>query len=253
MRGMVVHMSLHTVYKQIGETPLEALERFRAKEGIDISVPMTYAGRLDPCAEGLLLLLSGSDVHRKEDFLGLPKTYEFEVLFGVSTDSLDALGIPSLDVVANENTASKLLLVLDSFLGTFEWEYPKFSSKTVEGKPLFHHTRLGNDIETPTRPMKIESLDVLGTKIISLSDVEERVLKIIHAVSGDFRQAEIEEGWKQVFTISGNKHVSVMKFKASVGSGTYIRVLAQKMGEAVGLPSLALSIKRTKIGGMSVS
>ena len=45
------------VYKNIGETPLEAIERAREEENISTDVPITYAGRLDPMAEGLLLVL----------------------------------------------------------------------------------------------------------------------------------------------------------------------------------------------------
>lgn len=245
-------MALHTVYKHIGETPLQALERFRRESGISDDIKMTYAGRLDPAAEGLLLLLSDKDVYRKEDFLGLPKQYEFEVLFGVATDSLDVLGIPEHQVVANDSASHKILLTLDSFIGSFEWEYPNFSSKPVEGEPLFSHAKKGNDVSLPTRTMTIDTLEILGSKIIHLEDVEEKILETVSRVSGDFRQDEITTAWKQMCTLHGSKSVCVVKFRADVRSGTYIRVLAQKMGEAIGLPALALSIKRTKIGGMSI-
>ena len=43
-------------YKNIGETPLECLERHRKERSIDKDIPMTYAGRLDPMAEGLMIL-----------------------------------------------------------------------------------------------------------------------------------------------------------------------------------------------------
>lgn len=72
------------IYKHIGETPLEALERFRREQGIAADVPMTYAGRLDPMAEGLLLILLGEECKNKEKYLGLDKEYEVEVLFGIT-------------------------------------------------------------------------------------------------------------------------------------------------------------------------
>ena len=49
------------VNKQIGETPLEALEKVRREHGFDANLPMTYAGRLDPMAEGLLIVLVGEE------------------------------------------------------------------------------------------------------------------------------------------------------------------------------------------------
>jgi tRNA pseudouridine55 synthase len=245
-------MSLHLTYKAIGETPLQALKRLRKENNIPESESMTYAGRLDPAAEGLLLILSGSDVYRKENFLGLSKTYEFEVLFGVSTDSLDVLGLVLENIAPNENACAKILAVLDTFVGTFEWPYPDFSSKTVDGKSLIEHTREGNEIEIPLRSMTIETIDVLGTKVSTLEDLEERILTTINSVDGDFRQEEIMTRWREVMTLFGNKHFCVVKYQANVRSGTYIRTLAEKMGEAVGLPALALSIKRTKIGSMSI-
>ena len=71
---------MYLTYKNIGETPLECLERVRLEYGKAPEVPMTYAGRLDPMAEGLLLVLSGKELQNKDKYLGLPKTYEFEVL-----------------------------------------------------------------------------------------------------------------------------------------------------------------------------
>ena len=47
--------------KKEGETPLEALEVFRAKNKIYKNVKKTYDGRLDPMASGLLLILAGDE------------------------------------------------------------------------------------------------------------------------------------------------------------------------------------------------
>ena len=82
------------LYKQAGETPLECILRFKKDNPQFENVPMTYAGRLDPLAEGVLLVLSGKEVHRKEEFLNLRKEYEVEVLFGVGTDTFDVMGLP---------------------------------------------------------------------------------------------------------------------------------------------------------------
>ena len=89
------------IYKKVGETPLEALENFRTKrldEGhVEYrNIPMTYAGRLDPMAEGDLLILIGEECKKKDAYLGLDKEYEVEVLFGIETDTHDVLGIPKV-------------------------------------------------------------------------------------------------------------------------------------------------------------
>ena len=57
---------MYLTYKNIGETPLECLERIRLEYGKPKDIPMTYAGRLDPMAEGLLIILVGDDCKDKE-------------------------------------------------------------------------------------------------------------------------------------------------------------------------------------------
>src|SRR3989344_5610173 len=56
------------IHKKEGETPLEALEDFRRKNKKYKNVKMTYAGRLDPMASGLLLVLAGEEVKKKEKY-----------------------------------------------------------------------------------------------------------------------------------------------------------------------------------------
>lgn len=68
-----------SLYKELGETPLECLQRFKAEHPEYMEAKMTYLGRLDPMAEGLLLVLVGN-TKDKEKYLSLDKTYEFEVL-----------------------------------------------------------------------------------------------------------------------------------------------------------------------------
>ena len=55
--------------KKEGETPLEAMEAFRASNKQYKDFKMTYAGRLDPMASGLLLVLVGDEVKNKEKYL----------------------------------------------------------------------------------------------------------------------------------------------------------------------------------------
>ncbi|MCE9548798.1 tRNA pseudouridine(55) synthase TruB, partial [Candidatus Nomurabacteria bacterium] len=75
--------------KKEGETPLQALDKFRVKNKEYKYIKMTYAGRLDPMASGLLLALAGEETKNKEKYLKLKKEYDFEVLFGFATDTYD--------------------------------------------------------------------------------------------------------------------------------------------------------------------
>jgi tRNA pseudouridine55 synthase len=247
-------MALHTTYKKIGETPLQALERLRKEKSIPQDEKMTYAGRLDPMAEGLLLVLSGNDILEKSKFLSLEKEYEFVVLFGVSTDTADTLGL-----VVKEGVSAHAKLSHDDFVclekkfaGDFEWEYPVFSSKTVRGKPLFEYARKGLEVEIPKRIMSIKKITCMDSKECSISDIVETTILHISSVGGDFRQTHIIEGWNTLREKNPHQTMFCVQFRARVSSGTYIRTLAEKMGESLGVPACALSIKRISVGEFTI-
>lgn len=96
-----------TTYKALGQTPLECLEELRVSRPDLADLPLTYAGRLDPLACGLLIVLAGEECKNKDQYLGLDKTYEFEMLVGFATDTYDLLG-----VVTSEYTNSSHLYPL---------------------------------------------------------------------------------------------------------------------------------------------
>jgi len=81
-----------TLEKAVGETPLGCLERWRAAHPEYSRTRLTYAGRLDPMASGTLLILIGDECTRQTEYHALDKHYEFSVLFGLTSDSLDILG-----------------------------------------------------------------------------------------------------------------------------------------------------------------
>ena len=85
--GRVVNL-----YKNLGETPRERLERLRAQKPHYAHEVLSYAGRLDPMAEGVLTCLVGSANRRREQYLDMGKEYTLDVLFGFSTDTYDILG-----------------------------------------------------------------------------------------------------------------------------------------------------------------
>lgn len=81
------------IYKNAGETPLEAIGRIRDKFPDFSAEKMTYAGRLDPLAEGVLLILVGEECKNKAEYLGLDKEYEVEFLLEFKTDTGDVMGM----------------------------------------------------------------------------------------------------------------------------------------------------------------
>jgi len=79
------------LYKPVGMTPLQAVEKLREKNTVYNGKKMSYAGRLDPMAEGVLLILVGDENKKMKQYMGFDKEYKAEILFGFSSDSNDVL------------------------------------------------------------------------------------------------------------------------------------------------------------------
>jgi len=242
--------------KKEGETPLEALEKFRKKNKEYKEVPMTYAGRLDPMASGVLLILTGEECKKKEKYLVLSKEYKFQILFGFTTDTYDILG--KVSSCARQNFTQEVLVKkikdnLKHFTGKFIQEYPTYSSKTVRGKPLFQYAREGKEVKSPKREVFVKSLRLGKIRIINPGKLFKNIEIRIQKVKGDFRQEEILEIWRKVLkSPKKNKEVFFLAdFHISCSSGTYVRAIANDLGERIGVPALALTIVRTKIGKWS--
>mgnify|MGYP001614864496 FL=1 len=251
-----------TAFKKLGETPLECLERARKENKIDAKIPMTYAGRLDPMAEGVLILLVGEECKNKEKYLGLDKEYEVEVLFGIETDTQDVLGlIKRIDIgnvknvgsIENEKRNEKEgdvgKIDFKKYVGKFVQEYPMYSSKTIKGKQLHEYARAGEEIEEmPTKEVLIYSIEKINERKITGIEVVENILERIFLVTGDFRQIEIGEEWYAFGEEFGSIPFNIITLRVKCSSGTYMRTLADKIGKDVGVGALAYSIKRLKVG-----
>lgn len=216
------------LYKNLGETPLACLERFRAENPDYLGEKMTYAGRLDPMAEGLLIALVGDECHKKDEYLGLDKEYIFEVLLGIQSDTYDILGIP---YTYNSTICTKIKC--EDFVGKRVQEYPPYSSRT------FQMARDGVDFEPPTKEIEIFDIERLEEREINGQDILAEVLKKIDLVQGDFRQEEIKKAWQE---IDLPEKFQIIKFKINCSSGTYVRSICNELG------GIAYLIKRTRVG-----
>ena len=235
--------------KHLGETPLQALDRLLLTQPELAAVSLTYAGRLDPMAEGVLIALVGDECNQieKEKYLALDKEYEVEILFGLETDSHDVLGLitgaskkqPPRDVVESE---------IKKLVGKHEQPYPGYSSKPVQGKPLFQWAREGklNEIEVPSRKIEIFRAAITDVQQITSAQILKQVTDSINLVTGDFRQAETLQKWQQ--TLIGDNLFVVYRLTITCSSGTYIRQIAQQLGQKVGTGALVLNLKRTRVG-----
>lgn len=242
------------LYKNEGETPLKALDRLRQENPAFRQSSLTYVGRLDPMAEGLLLVLVDGAQSEREQYLGLDKTYRVEVLFGVQTDTGDILGVVQGGVGSAEVNIDKLQRVFKDQVGTFTKSYPAYSSKPVDGKPLFLWAREGKlgQIEIPTHEIVINSIELIGIKNVTGSVLLQEIQKRIDTVVGDFRQEEIKKQWISSLSEHESGTFVLADIMVLCGSGAYMRQMAQEVGSKLGVPALAYRIKREAVGGFKL-
>jgi tRNA pseudouridine(55) synthase len=237
--------------KKYTETLKKMVHRFRNENPKYKDSKITYAGRLDPMAEGLMILLTDNDVHKKEEYLGQDKVYEVEFIFGPVTDTLDILGIvhnePKQSIVLPDDTLKKEIAGLAAIL---QQQYPEYSSKTVHGKPLWMYAREGSiqTIEIPKRGIYIYSAEFLKKKNIKSLELSKQIQQNISLVEGDFRQECILNGWERYFTSYIDKEIIIYSMRLHVSSGTYIRGLVSELGKRLGRPATSIKIKRISIG-----
>ncbi len=244
----------YTIYKNIGETPLEALERTRKERNIHKDTPMTYAGRLDPLVEGLLIILVGEECKNKDAYTGLSKTYEFEILTGMSTDTYDLLGIVTEDIfdLRYSVDVEGIQKYLEENKKSFIQKYPPYSSKTFEGKQLHAHAREGN-MPILEHEVSLYDYEFLGERKIQGEVLLATILERVDLVHGDFRQEEIKQKWRQVLGDKNTQEFQITKWRVDVSAGFYIRQLVQDIGIHFKIPTVTFHIKRTKIGNDSHS
>lgn len=246
------NMSVNIIpfYKNIGETPLEAIARYKKDHPEYDHMPMTYAGRLDPLVEGLLILLAGDECMKKDDYTSLSKEYELTILFGFATDTYDLLGKVVNVGIGSENFLDNFENVCKKFVGKIKQDYPPYSSRTVSGKPLWQWAREDrlNEIEIPSHEVMVHSISDSIFSEISGKELHDKIKKVIPLVKGDFRQEEILSIWQEKLKDKENDLFPIAKITINAGSGTYMRVIANDIGRALGSPALAYHIKRTKIG-----
>jgi len=276
------------IYKPVGLTPYQSVLQYKKQFPEYADMTISYAGRLDPMAEGLLLLLVGDENKKRNEYEKLRKTYEFTILLGIETDTYDTLGI--VKNPKHEARMSKQALndshfdsprsssgeagiqisnLLSSFIGKQIQSYPPYSSKAVKGKPLYWWARENrlDEIEIPSHEIEIYDLQLISSEEIKISrldrdpewqrpsgqDLRFKIQENIKKVNGNFRQEEILKTWEDFFINTKHTEFPIFHCKITCSSGTYMRGIAHEIGQKIGSGAIALSIKRTKVGKFDIS
>jgi tRNA pseudouridine55 synthase len=171
-----------------------------------------HAGTLDPFATGLLLVLVGDATKKFDELQGLKKEYIAEIEFGKDTDTQDVDG----KVVAE-----------------FEGKMVFSKEKIVE---VLKKNFTGKIQQIPPH---YSAIKINGKRAYDLA----RAGKVVEIKP---REVEIYE-W-EILDFSEN----ILKLRLLVSSGTYIRTIANDLGQFLGYGAYCKSLRRTKIGEYSV-
>ncbi len=171
-----------------------------------------HTGTLDPFATGLLVLVVGSYTKRAQEFSGLDKTYEAEMVLGATSTTGDKEG--EIIQIPHTNyhipSRSDIEAVLSSFMGQISQTPHKYSAVKVNGQRAYKLARQGKEVQLEPRQVTVYRLQIAGYKYPKL------------------------------------------QITARVSSGTYIRSLAEDIGKKLGTGAYLSSLRRTSVGKFNV-
>ena len=119
-----------------------------------------HAGTLDPAAEGVLPVCIGFGTRVVEYLSNARKVYCAEIILGITSDTFDREGLVTSIDEVPQFNCSEIEVVLDKFRGKFDQIPPIFSAIKVAGKPVYKAAREGRGDEIELKPRPIEIFEL---------------------------------------------------------------------------------------------
>jgi len=180
-----------------------------------------HAGTLDPFATGVLVVCVGKATRLAQFLVGLDKEYQATVRFGFATDTQDLTGKQITPLEASKQASlEELRHVVSEFAGPQLQTPPMFSAKKVGGERLYKAAREGRDVPRAAVPVTIHSIE--------LNRAEEMLVR------------ENADGTMDVGLL------------IRCSSGTYVRTLANDIGDRLGLGAHLAALRRTAVGHFKI-
>jgi tRNA pseudouridine55 synthase len=173
-----------------------------------------HTGSLDPLATGVLPICFGEATKFSQFLLDADKAYTSTFILGVGTDTGDAAGDIRAQASASHITLHTITRAMEALTGPIEQVPPMYSALKVDGRPLYKLARAGEHVERQPRPVNILRFDLLAFQ------------------AGD---------------------IATLDVAVQCSKGTYIRVLAEDLGAALGLPAHVSALRRCQSGPFDLS
>jgi tRNA pseudouridine(55) synthase len=245
---------MEIVYKQIGITCGEVVEKYRQEHKCD---RIAFSGRLDPMAQGHLLIVYNDEVSNIEKYHKLDKIYQFKFVIGLATDSTDVLGLfineSYNDFIDVEKLKEKILSYRKTII---QQKYHKFSSfipskNKFDGKrkPLWWWSTVkpSENIDIPSKPINIYDIEINNIENKKYDELLKELIHNINIINKDnnFRQKEIIEQWENFKNIYKENLQFTCTIKVS--SGFYVRQFVQDLSDYFNVKMMVTDINRIKI------
>ena len=179
-----------------------------------------HTGTLDPFATGVLVLLVGRATRLAQFLAGAEKEYAATIRLGYATDTGDLTG-ERREVLGTADCAAlgpeELEAALAPLRGEFEQVPPMYSAKKVQGKKLYELARRGEEVERKAVPVRVSEFE-----IVAVGD-------------GSFSRRR-EDGTCDVLA------------RVVCSAGTYVRALAESVGENLKTGAHLAALRRTRAG-----
>ncbi|MBR0465657.1 tRNA pseudouridine(55) synthase TruB [Candidatus Saccharibacteria bacterium] len=198
-------------------------------------VKVGHTGTLDPFATGLLILLTGKMTKKSSEFLKLDKVYEATLKLGYTSTTGDPEG--EIQQYVNGNEAPEDTLSRSLCEDGEQQERPSpvttgARERSEKDVSLVLHSFIGKITQTPP---KFSAIKINGQRAYKLARKGQ-----------DF---EIPSREVKIYSIDIlNYAYPELKIKVHCSSGTYIRTLAEDIGQKLGTGAYLTELRRIKIG-----
>ncbi len=233
-------------------------EKFKSLE-----FKMCYSGRLDPMARGKVIILLNGECKKVESYNKKSKTYQFEIIVGLQTKSDDPLGEfekinleeVSIDKVNSIKQFTETYLQSLFNQNSFYQKFHNYSSKKVNGEPLWLHSQNQNqnlvlEKDFPKHLVSIYDYELKDIKSYDYQNWKDEIVKLIDTIDKNcnFNQENIIKQWNKLYIEEEqNKKIYSIPINLTVSSGFYVRQFVRDLSNIINFPLMVYDINRTEI------
>jgi tRNA pseudouridine55 synthase len=145
--------------KPLHWTSFDVVDKIRRWFGIEKA---GHAGTLDPRATGLLILCTGRQTKRIDQFANLDKEYVGTFELGIQTPSFDMETRVTERLDYSGVSIDELRSVVVRFTGRQLQTPPMYSAVKHHGKPLYKYARKGKTLERQPKEIEVKEFSVLS-------------------------------------------------------------------------------------------